>query len=158
MRQRAIAAAAGLSGSLAAFCLTTALASGEAAPLGGFMAGAVAAAALVLAARRGRQDQAALRVGPQGTVWLDCGSAGETQLRPVGITRNLICLARSGPGSPARAVWRDSVSPDGFRRIAAYGLWQRGTLADRAESFELIVREAVTGGQWVPRTGRPRGQ
>jgi hypothetical protein len=157
MRQRAISVAAAFSGSLAAFCLTTALVRGEPAPVCGFIAGVAAAAALVRQARRGSRDQAVLRLGPQGVVSLVCGGA-EAELRTVGITRNLICLAQSGPRSSTRALWRDSVSQDAFRRIAAYGLWRRSALPDRAESFELIARKTVRGEQSVPRTGRPRGQ
>jgi hypothetical protein len=158
LRQRAIAAAAAFSGSLAAFCLATALARNEPAPVCGFAAAAVAAAELVGEARRVRRDRPALRLDPQGAVWLDCGSAAEVQLRAVGITGNLICLTGWGPGAPTRTVWRDSLSEDGFRRIAAYGLWRRGARPDRTESFELIARGTVRGEQSVPRIRRPRGQ
>jgi hypothetical protein len=155
MRQRVISAAAAFSGSLAVLCLATALVRGEPTPVLGFIAGAAAAAALVQGARRGSREQALLRLCPRGAVWVACG-VGEAELRAVGITPHLICLARGGHGAQTRAVWRDSVSPDGFRRIAAYGLWRRGALPDRAESFELIAPEAVRGEQSVARTGRPR--
>lgn len=156
MRQRAVSAAAAFSGSIATACLLTAVIEGQTGPVLGFVAAATVAAALVREATRDRREQAVLRLCPRGVV---VGSAldgvGEPRWRAVGVTRNLICLARSGQ---RQAIWRDGVSPDGFRRIAAYGLWRRSALPDPDDSSELIARKTVTGEQSVPRTGRPRGR
>jgi hypothetical protein len=158
MRRRAMAAAAGLSGAVAAVCLATALAAGRSGPLAGFLAAAVAAAALI----RGRSDDGregtTLRLAPGGGVSLSQDRDGEPPFHPVGVTRNLILLARVHPGRGRLALWRDSVAPDGFRRIAAYALWRRSAMSDSAQRSELIAREAVRAAQSAPRTGRPRGQ
>ena len=151
-----MAAAAGFSGTIAVLCLGTALAAGRPTPLAGFLAAMVAAVAL--ARGHGRDTAGTLRLGPGGSVSLGRDRDGEPPLRPVGVTGNLILLARGRPGRGRLALWRDSVAADGFRRIAAYALWRRSAAPDPAQRSELIGRETVTGGQSVPRTGRPRGQ
>jgi hypothetical protein len=158
MRQRAMSAAAALSGSIAAVCLGTALATGRWAPLGGFLTGVMAVAALVRGSRRRPADEVALRLCPRTGALMREDGDGKPALRPVGVTRDLICLTGSGPASGRLSVWRDSIAPDGFRRIAAYTLWRRSAASDPAQRFELIARKAVTEGQSAPRTGRPRGQ
>ena len=161
MRQRAMSAGAAFSGSVAAFCLGTCLTAGVTGPVWGFLAAAVAAIALGRGVLRGRPDQAQLRLCPRGGLVLgedgDGEPGAEAQFRAVGVTRNLICLARAGRRSERRSIWRDSLAPDAFRRIAAYALWRRSAIADPAQVSELIARKAVTGGQSAPRTGRPRG-
>jgi hypothetical protein len=158
MRQRAMSAAAALSGSIAVVCLGTALATGRSAPVCGFLTGVAAAAALVRASGRRCADEVPLRLCPRTGVWMGEDGDGKPALRAVGITRHLICLVGTGPGSGRRSIWRDSIAPDGFRRIAAYSLWRRSDAPDPAHRFELIARKAVTEGQSAPRTGRPRGQ
>ena len=158
MRQRAMSAAAALSGSIAAVCLGTALATGRWAPLGGFLTGVMAVAALVRGSRRRPADEVALRLCPRTGALMREDGDGKPALRPVGVTRNLIGLSGSGPASGRLSVWRDSIAPDGFRRIAAYAQWRRSAASDPAQRFELIARKAVTEGQSAPRTGRPRGR
>ena len=172
-----MSAGAAFSGSVAAFCLGSCLTAGVSRPLWGFLAGAVAAAALVRAVLRAPVCEAVLRLCPRrGAVLAEDGdgeAGAETQLRPIGVTRSLICLVaphlRTGP-SPAerdkvrirapqrRSIWRDSLAPEAFRRIAAYALWRRSATPDSVNDSELIARKAVTEGQSAPRTGRPRGQ
>lgn len=164
MRQRAMSAGAAFSGSVAAFCLGTCLTAGVTGPIWGFLAAAVAAMALGRGVLRGRPDQAQLRLCPHGGLVLGEDGDGEpgakAQFRAVGVTRNLICLARPGHRSERRerrSIWRDSLAPDVFRRIAAYALWRRSAIPNPAQVSELIARRTVTGGQSAPRTGRPRG-
>ena len=161
MRQRAMSAGAAFSGSVAAFCLGTCLTAGVKGPFWGFLAAALAAMALGRGVLRGRPDQAQLRLCPRGGLVLgedgDGEPGAEAQFRAVGVTRNLICLARPGRHSERRSIWRDSLAPDAFRRIAAYALWRRSAIPDPAQVSELIARKTVTGGQSAPRTGRPRG-
>ena len=167
MRQRAMSAGAAFSGSVAAFCLGTCLTAGVTGPVWGLLAAAVAAIALGRGVLRGRPDQAQLRLCPRGGLVLgedgDGEPGAEAEFRAVGVTRNLICLARPGRDSERRerrerrSIWRDSLAPDAFRRIAAYALWRRSAIANPAEVSELIARRTVTGGQSAPRTGRPRG-
>ena len=160
MRQRAMSAGAAFSGSVATFCLGSSLTTGAPGPVWGFLAGAIAAIALVRGVLRGPANEAALRLCPRRGLVLaeDEGVevGAETQFRPIAVTRSLICLARTGGRSEYRSVWRDSLAPDAFRRIAAYALWRRS--AEPAHSSELIARKTVTEGQSARRTGRPRGQ
>jgi len=119
----------------------------------------MAGAALVRGSRHRSADEVALRLCPRTGALMREDGDGKPALRPVGVTRNLICLTGTGPGSGRRSIWRDSIAPDGFRRIAAYTLWRRRSAAsDPAHRFELIARKAVTEGQSDPRTGRPLGQ
>jgi hypothetical protein len=161
MRQRAMSAGAAFSGSVAAFCLGTCLTAGVTGPVWGFLAAAAAAMALGRGVLHGRPDQARLRLCPRGGLVVgedgDGEPGAEAEFRAVGVTRNLICLARPGRRSERRSIWRDSLAPDAFRRIAAYALWRRSAIVDPAQVSELIARKAVTGGQSAPRTGRPRG-
>ena len=157
VRQRTISAAAAFSGSLAAFCLSSAWVSARPGPAFGCFAATVAAAALIRARRRG-PEQESLRLRPQGGVLPEHDGQGEPAFWPVGITRPLICLARDGRNSERRTIWRDGIAPDGFRRIAAFGSWRRGATLNQADSTELIAPGSVRGGQTVPRAGRPRGQ
>jgi hypothetical protein len=158
MRQRTISAAAGFSGSLAVFCLTTAFASGRPAPACGFIAGAIATVALARAGLRRGSDPLWLRLCPRGGVILGQDGACEPVFWPVGVTASLICLARTGRGSERRSIWRDGIAPEAFRRIAAYGLWRRRPVPDRADHPELIARKAVTERRTAPRGGWPRGE
>jgi hypothetical protein len=155
LRRRVVAAAAAFSASVAVYCLGVAAASGAAGPVCGFAAGVIATAALVRAARGSGPDPGPLRLCPHRGVLAE--GDGEAPLRAIGVTRNVICLARPG-GWGHRPIWRDGVAPDGFRRIAAFSLWRRGSGTDPADGAELIAREAVTEGRSVPRTGRPRDQ
>jgi hypothetical protein len=156
MRQRAMSAGAAFSGFLAAVCLWTALAGGRPGPMLGFLAGTLAVVALVRASRLGRDREATLRLCPRRGLVLDEDGDGETPLQPIGITPHLICLARRG--SQPVPIWRDSLPPDAFRRIAAYALWRRSAMSDPVDSVELIERKAVSGQQSIPRAGRPEGQ
>jgi hypothetical protein len=70
----------------------------------------------------------------------------------------LICLARNVGRSPHAPIWRDSLPPDGFRRIAAFMLWRRSEMLDPLQHSELIVRKTVTEPPSDPRTGRPEGR
>jgi hypothetical protein len=158
MRQRAMSAGAAFSGSVATFCLGTALATGSLGPVCGFAAGTVAAAALARSVLRPRPDEGQLRLCPRRGVLLAEDGDGETQFRPFGVTHNLICLVRTGGRSERRAIWRDSLAPDGFRRIAAYVLWRRSAMSDLTKDSELIARKTVTDSQSAPPTGRPRSQ
>ena len=162
MRQRAMAAGAAFSGSVATFCLGSWLTGDALGPVWGFLAGAVAAIALVRGVLHGPADEAALRLCPRCGVVLGEGGDGElgaeTQFRPIGVTRSLICLASTRRRSEWRSIWRDSLAPEGFRRIAAYALWRRSAMPDPVHDSELIAGKAVTGGQSTPWTGRPRGQ
>jgi len=157
-----MSAGAAFSGFVAAFCLGSCLTAAAPAPLWGFLAGVVAAIALVRGALRGPADGAALRLCPRrGVVLGDDGDGevgAETQFHPIGVTRSLICLAATDGRSAGRSIWRDSLAPDAFRRIAAYALWRRSATPNRVNDSELIARETVTEGQSAPRTGRPRGQ
>jgi hypothetical protein len=152
-----MSAAAAFSGALAAYCLGQAFASAALGPLGGFVAALTAAVALGRAARGGDQD-GPLRVCPRRGVLSGEGRDGETPLLPIGVTRSLICLAPAGGGRPRRSIWRDSIAPDAFRRIAAYGLWHRSAGANRVDPTELIARRTVTGGPSDSRIGGPPGQ
>jgi hypothetical protein len=156
MRQRAMSAGAAFSGSVATACLGAALASGRMGPLAGFLAAAVAAACLVLASRR-HLAPARLRLCPRRGVVLDDDGDGETPLRPVGVTPNLICLARNIRRSRHAPIWRDSLPPDGFRRIAAFMLWRRSETLDPVQHSELIARKTVTEPPSDLRSGRPPG-
>jgi hypothetical protein len=161
MRRRAISAAAAFSGSLAVFCLGTAFAGGRPAPVLGFLAGLTAAGALARAVRSPESEPAALRLCPLRGLRLAEDGDGEPELVPISVTRNLICLARSQGGRRWRSIWRDSVAPDGFRRIAALALWRRekapNPAANRDEGSELIRSKAVTEGQSIERTAGPPG-
>jgi hypothetical protein len=162
MRQRAMAAGAAFSGSVAAFCLGSWLTAGAPGPLWGLLAGAVAAIALVRGALRDPANEAVLRLCPRRGVVLGEDGNGEmgaeTEFRPIGVTRSLICLASTRGRSQWRSIWRDSLAPEAFRRIAAYALWRRSAMPDPVHGSELIARKTVTGGQSAPRTGKPRGQ
>jgi hypothetical protein len=158
MRQRALSAAAAFSGALATGCLLAALLAGQAGPLLGFLAGTAAVGALVREVGRGRREQAVLPLWSERGGGSALDGVGEPRWRVVGVTRNLICLASSGLGRQRRAIWRDSVSADGFRRIAAYGLWRRSAPQHPVDSFELIARKSVRAEQSVARTGRPRSR
>jgi hypothetical protein len=158
MRQRAISAGAAFSGSVAVLCLGSALTSGAGGPLCGSLACAVAAIALARGVLRGFPDEPPLRLCPRrGLLVAEAGDgeAGAEGFRPIGVTRNLICLAGL---HLRRSIWRDSLGPDAFRRIAAYALWRRTAAPDSARRSELIARKTVTEGQSAPGTGRPRGQ
>jgi hypothetical protein len=157
MRRRAMSAGAAFSGSVAAACLWSALASGRPGPALGFAAGTIAAIALARAARL-RTYGARLRLCPRRGVVLNEDGDGETPLLPIGVTPNLICLARAGGSAQRSSIWRDSLSPGGFRRIAAYALWRRNVVPDRAQGSELIARKTVTCPQSISRSGRPEGQ
>lgn len=177
MRQRAMSAGAAVSGSVATFCLGSSLTTGASGPVWGFLAGAVAAIALARGVLRAPANEAPLRLCPRRGLVLAEGGDGdvgaETEFTPIAVTRTLICLAREGnrtvpsPGqrqkvrmraSESRSIWRDSLAPDAFRRIAAYALWRRSAMRKPAHDSELIARKTVTEGQSAPRTGRPRGQ
>jgi hypothetical protein len=155
IRRRVVALAAGFSGSIAAYCLGIAAVSGARGPLWGFLAAMVALGPLVRAARGPDPDPTPLRLCPRSGAVVHGQGDGEMPLLPIGVTRNLICLARPG-GWGQHPIWRDSIAPDAFRRIAAFGLWRRGAAKDSADGAELIPRIAVTEGQSVPRAGRPR--
>jgi hypothetical protein len=152
-----MSAAAAFSGSMAAFCLGTAITSGSPGPVCGFLAGLAAAVALVRAVRDA-PTEGALRICPGGALLPVEAEDGEAPFQPVGVTRNLICLVRTRHGSERRSIWRDSIAPDAYRRIAAYGLWRRGAARHLSDRSELIARKTVTEELSVPRTGRPRGQ
>jgi len=153
-----MSAAAAFSGSLAVFCLGTALASARPGPLAGCAAAVIAAAALVRAGRPAARRRASLHLCRRtGRVQAEEGDPGP-EFRLIGVTGHLICLVREGRPRECRTVWRDAIGTDGFRRIAAYGRWRRGVAPDRPNSRELITGQAVTGGQSIRRTGRPLGQ
>ena len=158
LRQRVMSAGAAFGGSVATFCLGTALASGKLEPVCGFVASAVAAAALARAVRRLRPDERQWRLCPRRGALLAGDGDGEAEFRPIGVTRNLICLACLGSDSERRSIWRDSLAPDGFRRIAAYALWRRSAMPDLAKHSELIARKTVTDSQSTTRSGRPGSQ
>jgi hypothetical protein len=160
MRQRTISAAAGLSASLAVFCLGTGLTSGQLGPFCGFVAGAVAAAAALRARLRRIQEPGPLRLCPHGGVLAgrDADGDGEAVFWPIGVTGSLICLARTGRSAERRSIWRDGVAPDGFRRIAALGLWRRDTVSNWTDHSELIARIAVTEQRTAARTEWPRAE
>lgn len=154
MRLRAMSAGAAFSGSVAAVCLWSALASGRPGPLLGLLAGAAAAIALGRESHL-RPTQVSLRLCPRDGVLLDEGGDGETPLRPIGVTPHLICLAKGGPNPTRLSIWRDGLASDGFRRIAAYALWRRSVI--RSSTDELIAGKIVTE-QLLPsarRGGRP---
>ena len=154
-RRHFVAAAAGFSGAIAAYCLSVAAATGARSPLWGFLAGLIAMAALARTALCRDSDQAPLRLCPRDGVVFRPEGPGEVPLLAIGVTRGLICLARSG-GRGQFPIWRDSVSPDAFRRIAAYALWRRSAAKDPVHGAELIPRKSVTEGQSFPRAERPR--
>jgi hypothetical protein len=164
MRHRAMSAGAAFSGSVAAFCLGTALTSGARGPICAFLAGVAAAIALARGVLRGCPDEAQLRLCPRRGLLLgedgdgDGEAGAEADFRPIGVTRNLICLVRTRRVPQRRTIWRDSLAPDAFRRIAAYALWRRSAIPNPGRRSELITRKTVTGGHSAPRTGRPRGQ
>ena len=110
MRQRAMSAGAAFSGSVAAFCLGSSLTAGAPGPFWGFLAGAVAAIALVRGVLRGPANEGVLRLCPRrGLVLADDGDGevgAETQLRPIAVTRSLICLARTGGHPHPRPLCR----------------------------------------------------
>jgi hypothetical protein len=142
---------------MAVFCLGTAIARGAPGPVCGFLAGLIAAVALVRAARGGPAEPA-LRIWPgRGVLSAEDGD-GEPPFQPIGVTRSLICLVRTRRRIERRSIWRDSIAPDAFRRIAAYGLWRRGAAPNPAQHSELIARKTVTEGPSIPRNGRPWGQ
>jgi hypothetical protein len=158
-----MAAACAFSGSIALVCLGAALSGGGAGPACGGLSLAIAAWALGRRALYPDCRLAPLRLCPRRRVLSaeDApveGGDGESELRVVGITRSLICLALPRPGRRLRPVWRDSIAPEAFRRIAAYALWRRSVAPESAHRSELIARNTVTDGQTVPRTGRPRGR
>jgi hypothetical protein len=152
-----LSAGAAFSGSVATACLWAALASGKAGPVAGWLAAGLAAAALLRASRR-HLDQGRLRLCPRRGIVLDGDGDGETPLRPIGVTPNLICLARTVRSSQHWPIWRDSLPPDGFRRIAAYALWRRSVTLDIAQHSELIARKTVTEQPANARAGRPPGR
>ncbi|HEX4584857.1 MAG TPA: hypothetical protein VH183_08510 [Burkholderiaceae bacterium] len=154
-----MSAAAAFSGSMAVFCLGTAIASRTPGPAGGFLAGLIAAVALARAVRGGPAQAALLRIWPgRGVLSGEEDGDGELPYQPIGVTRNLICLARNRRRLERWPIWRDSIAPDAFRRIAAYGLWRRGAAPETAVRSELIARKTVTEGPLIPRIGRPQGQ
>jgi hypothetical protein len=153
-----MSAGAAFSGSVAVVCLWASLASGAIGALAGFLAAAIAVVALAHASRRG-VDEARLRLCPLRGVVLGEDGDGETPTWPVGVTPNLICLAHGvGSSRPSWSIWRDSLPPDGFRRIAAYALWRRNVAPNLSQHSELIARKVVTEQPPNPRTGRPVGR
>jgi hypothetical protein len=152
--------AAALSSTLSLLCLGAALAYDGIGPWVGSTAGAIAAAALVRCAWGGRRDEFAVRLGPDGGVWLLGADLGDTQavFWPIGVTASLICLGRADRTGDRRSIWRDGIAPDGFRRMAAYGLWRRNAASDPDDSSELIARNAVTCTRMAPRPHWPRAE
>jgi hypothetical protein len=153
-------AAAALSVSLVLLCLGAALCGGSFGPLVGSVAAAVAAVALVRCARASRAGQIPIQIDSEGGVRLDSADCGGAQavFWPVAVTGSLICLARADRGCDRRSIWRDAIAPDGFRRIAAYGLWRRSVLSNPTDTSELIARYAVRCRRTVPRPGWPRAE
>jgi len=155
-----MSAGAAFSGSVAAACLWAALGSGRIGPAAAFAAAAVAAVALARGAHASL-DEARLRLCPRRGAVLDEDGDGETPIRPIGVTPNLICLSggkSAGGRSRQASVWRDGLTPDGFRRIAAYALWRRSVTNDPTQHSELIARKTVSERPSDSRTGRPKGR
>lgn len=155
-----IGVAAVFSTVLSLLCLGAALACGCVGPWVGSAAGAIAAAALVRSAWGGRRGEFPARLGPDGGVRLGRADPADPQpvFWPIGVTASLICLGRADRTGDRRSIWRDGIAPDGFRRIAAYGLWRRSAALDPADSSELIARNAVTCTRMAPRPGWPRAE
>jgi len=152
-------AAAVFSTSLSALCLYAALTGDRFGPWVGAMAAVIAAAALARSACNGRRQNAALIVS-EGGVRRDSPGPGvaEAVYWPISVTAGLICLVRADRTGDCLSVWRDGIAPDGFRRMAAYGLWRRNGAPNRSDSLELIGRNAVTCTRMAPRAGWPRAE
>jgi hypothetical protein len=152
--------AAAFSTALSLLCLGAALACACVGPWLGSTAGAIAAAALVRAAWGGVRSQIPAHLGADGGVRLAvAGPAGaQAVFWPIGVTACLICVGRAGRSGERRSIWRDGIAPNGFRRIAAYGLWHRSAALDLSDSSELIARNAVTCTRMAPRPGWPRAE
>jgi len=144
-----MAAGAAFSGSVAIFCLGSGLLARAPGPILGFLTALVAAVALARARVRFEPHNILLRL-PEGRLelWSERGDGEE--LRPVGITRNLICL--SSASGRRLTIWRDSVAPDDFRRIATLGRWRRSAAANPGYRTELIARKTVTARQSASRS------
>jgi hypothetical protein len=158
MRQRMIWGAAALSTALSMLCLGAAVACACVGPWIGCAAGAIAAASLMRGARGGGRIRA--RLGADGGVRLAAADLGgaEAVFWPIAVTTSLICLGRADRAGDRRSVWRDQMAPDGFRRIAAYGLWHRSAASYPSDSPELIARNAVTCTRTAPRPRWPRAE
>jgi len=158
--RRMIWAAAALSVSLALLCLGAALASDSFGPWVGSLAAAAAAVALLRRARASRASQIPIQIDSEGGVRLDSADCEGAQavFWPVAVTGSLICVARADRSRDHRTIWRDAIAPDGFRRIAAYGLWRRSVLSNPTDPSELIARYAVRCTRTAPRPGWPRAE
>jgi hypothetical protein len=159
LRRRVIASAAGLSAVSAALCAASVLQGGASAARWACALSLAATLAAGAELRRRQSPPDLLRVGSAGIACAfdDGGKSGQPRpkLHPACVTAWMICLAPPG-GRGEVVLWRDGVAPDGFRRLAALGLWRRGAGADPAESAELIARDAVTRTRMAPRPGWPR--
>jgi len=152
--------AAAYSAALSLLCLGAALACGCVRPWAGSAAGAIAAAALVRCARRGRHGQVLLSLGSDGRVGLlsEDPAQAPAAFWPIGVTASLICLSRADGTGDRRSIWRDAIAQDGFRRIAAYGLWRRSAASDPVYPSELIARNAVRCTRTALRPRWPRAE
>jgi hypothetical protein len=155
-----IGVAAVFSTVLSLLCLGAALACGCVGPWVGSAAGAIAAAALVRSARGGRAGEFPARLGPDGGVRRVPADVEDVPavFWPIGVTASLICLRRADRNGDRWSIWRDGIAPEGFRRIAAYGVWHRSAASDLADSSELIARNAVTCTRMAPRPDWPRAE